>query len=110
MVLRSSTRNADYTHFTAELDLTHCSGALSRNIERSSDPDRGRVEAKWSFDHVDPDPRSASDADPRSRVGNPNNYRIRIFDSIFYLYNITHVILNIYHTHLFLMIQRTVDF
>ena len=40
----------------------------SRSTVRSSDPDRGRVEAKWS---LNPDPGSASNADPRSRVESP---------------------------------------
>ena len=37
-------RITDNTHCIAGLDLTHCPGALS------SDPDRGRVEAKWYLD------------------------------------------------------------
>ena len=54
------------------------SHALSRSTSRNSDPDRGRVEAKWS---LNPNPRSASDADPRSRVESPSdsvttNYKI----------------------------------
>ena len=50
----------------------HCltgSRALLRSTARSSDPDRGRVEAKWS---LNPDPRSASDADPGFRVESPH--------------------------------------
>ena len=44
------------------------SRALSHSTARSLDPDRGRVEAKWS---LNPDPLSASDADPGSRVESP---------------------------------------
>ena len=35
---------------TAGLDFMHCPRALSRSTTRSSDPDRGRVEAKWYLD------------------------------------------------------------
>ena len=58
-------------HTTRRLRALHClseSHAMSRSTARSSDPDRGRVEAKWS---VNPDPGSALDADPRSRVESP---------------------------------------
>ena len=58
----SSTRHADYSHCTARLDFTHTFIALS------SDPDGGRVEAKWSSDA---DPQSALDPDPRSCVESP---------------------------------------
>ena len=42
--------------------------ARELHTARSSDPDRGCVEAKWSLNL---DPRSASDTDPRSRVESP---------------------------------------
>ena len=58
----SSTRHADYVHCTA------WPRALARSTARSSDPDRGRMETKWSLNS---DPRSASDTDPRSRVESP---------------------------------------
>ena len=65
----SSTRHVDYAHCTAGLELTSTLlRALSRRTARSSDPDRCRVEAKWS---LNPDPRSASDSDPKSRVESP---------------------------------------
>ena len=55
-------------HTARRLRALHCwtgSHALSRSTARSTDPDWGRVEAKWSLDQ---DPRSASDPEPRSRV------------------------------------------
>ena len=45
--------------------LTGSAAALSCKTAYSSDPDRGGVQAKWS---LDPDPRYASDPDPRSCV------------------------------------------
>ena len=54
------------------LHALHCvigSYTLSRSTARSLDSDQGRAEAKWS---LNPDPKSASDADPRSRVESPN--------------------------------------
>ena len=70
-VLCGATGN--YGHCTVELDFTHCH---ARSIARSSDPDRGRAEKKWS---LNADPRSASDPDPSSRVESPNigsRYRV----------------------------------
>ena len=58
-------------HTARRLRPLHClTGflALSRSTAHSSDPDEGRVEAKWS---LNPGPRSASDADPRSCVESP---------------------------------------
>ena len=39
-------RHADYAHCTDGLNFTHCH---AHSIARSSDPDRGLVEAKWSL-------------------------------------------------------------
>ena len=69
-------RDADYAHCTAGLDqLKQCSRALSHtqwshSTARSSDPDRDRVQVKWS---LDPDPRSTSDPVPRFCVEGPTN-------------------------------------
>ena len=63
-------------HTARRLRALHCltgSHALSRGTARSSDPDRGRVEAKWSSN---PDPQSPLDADPKSRVESPINPQI----------------------------------
>ena len=53
-------------HTTHRLRAFNCltgSHALSHSTACNSDPDRGRVEAKWS---LNPDPRSALDADQSS--------------------------------------------
>ena len=58
-------------HTARRLRALHCvtgSRALSRSTARSTDPDQGHVEAKWS---LNPDHQSVLDADPRSRVESP---------------------------------------
>ena len=68
-------------HMACRLHALHClTGthallrALSRSTASSLDPDRGRVEAKWS---LNPNLRSTSDSDPKSRMESPN---VIIFD------------------------------
>ena len=53
-------------HTACRLRALHCLTG-SHALSRSSNPDRGRMEANW---FLNPDPWSASDADPRSRVEN----------------------------------------
>ena len=49
----SSTLHVAYMHWTAGLDLTHCSGVLSCSTAASSpDPDWGRAEGKWSLNWI----------------------------------------------------------
>ena len=62
MVLREFHTYADYAHWTAGLDFTHCHAALSCSAARGSDLDHGRVEAKLSLNL---DYRSALVTDPR---------------------------------------------
>ena len=52
-------------HTARRLRALHC---LTGSHAARHDPDQGHVEANWS---LNPDPRSASDADPRSRVESP---------------------------------------
>ena len=59
-------------HMARRLSALHCwtvSRALSRSTAHNLDPDWGHVEAKWS---LNPNPWSASDPDPSSRVESPN--------------------------------------
>ena len=95
-----STRHADFSHCTALLNLTHCPWALSRSTARSSDLDRGCEEAS-----LDPDHRSASDPDPRSRVESLKMFEDSL-DSLYFYWRRTLCYrgLTISHTYLNSMI------